>query len=288
MNQNSDYQVVIQSSSRDDGRSIIVQAPMPESFVFDSSSNFEAPFAQGLFSANILKLGAAAMGYRSAVQAMTVQLWQGTNDTELGLELEFQTETNPMLDVRKPILDLLKLTVPIVDPATGLMQSPGPHLDPNAQEALQTGADAVASLKDTALSAGRAFVESVGAKIGVLNNTSKSSNDGNNNNNKQPPNLGSAAYWKSRIKNPVSIRIGNYMYFDLVVITNVHQTYVSNIDKLTGFPHHVKVAVRFKPLFMITQQDLDNIFITPKQGSPTGDLISVAKKGFTTALGLFS
>jgi hypothetical protein len=86
----------------------------------------------------------------------------------------------------------------------------------------------------------------------------------------QNPSLGTSAYWKSRIKNQISIRIGNYMFFDSVVITNVQQTFSSNFDAQTGLPHHAKVMVGFKPLFMLVQSDLDQLFLNPNGGTTSG------------------
>ncbi|QRE00341.1 hypothetical protein [Burkholderia phage BCSR5] len=286
---NLDYQVLIQSNNPAEGQqSIVVRAPMPESFVFDTSSNYEAPFAQGLFSNNMLRLATAAIGLRTAVQAMTAQLWQGTNDTELGLELEFQTETDPLMDIRKPILDLNKLIVPLTDSATGLLKSPGPQLDSSFANAASILTDASTQIASEATQV-KDQLEKAGEKVkgASLNDSSRSTADGKGQSNALKNGLGTAAYWKSKVKNQVSIQIGNYMFFDSVVITNVQQTYVSNLDPITKYPHHVKVSVRFKPLFMITQADLDTIFMSG--GGVTGNALG-AKLGsalVSGALGLF-
>lgn len=273
---NSDYAVLIQSYNVDEGRPISVLAPMPENFMFDSTSNYEAPFAQGLFSSDMLRLASAAAGFKTSTQALTVQLWQGISDTELGLELEFQTETDPISEVRDPILNLLRLTTPLADPNTGLMKSPGPHLD---QEAVKLFLDDVVEKGKEALKAAGEYASSLfgdNVKSGSLNAAEKTTADGTGASNKvQNKEIMTAQYWKQRIKNQISIQIGNYMFFDSVVITNVQQTFVSNIDAVTGWPHHAKVAVRFKPLFMITQQDLDTIFISPRsQQAGSGSIVS--------------
>ena len=269
--QNLDYQVLIQSfNPSEDNQVIAVSAPLPESFMFDSTSNYEAPFAQGLFSNNFLRLAASAMGFKTSTQALTVQLWQGISDTELSLELEFQTETDPLTDVRQPILDLLTLTTPVADPNTGLMKSPGPHLDPSqSQEILTATIDQSKSTWNAVASTvGKATGLNTSAiQFGTLSDPSKTTNDGSGSTNQnKPTGIATAQYWKQNIRNQISIQIGNYMFFDSVVITNVQQTFQSNLDAVTGWPHHCKVAVRFKPLFMITRQDLDTIFISPSAG----------------------
>lgn len=57
------------------------------------------------------------------------------------------------------------------------------------------------------------------------------------------------------------------MFFESVVITRVSITAASNFDAQTGLPHHCRVLVEFKPLFMLTQQDLDTLFVNPGGGS---------------------
>lgn len=280
---NSDYMVLIQTSNMADGTSpISVAAPLPESFMFDSTSNYEAPFAQGLFSNNMLRLASAAMGFKTATQALTVQLWQGSSETDLGLELDFQTESDPLVDVRDPILNLLRLTTPIADPNTGLLKSPGPHLD---DELLQIGQD----IKNDAEGIFQKAVAAAGsvAKVAGLNNTSTSVNGSGSTTQAKSQSVMTTQYWKQRIKNQISIQIGNYMFFDSVVITNVQQTYTSNIDKLTGWPHHARVAVRFRPLFMVTAQDLDTIFIQPRTqaASGSGALADAATNALRSSVG---
>jgi hypothetical protein len=83
----------------------------------------------------------------------------------------------------------------------------------------------------------------------------------------QNPGIGSAAYWKSLVKNPITIWIGNYLKFDSVVVTGVRQTFLSNFDAKTGLPHHARVTVTFKPLFMLTQGDLESLFVNPGANS---------------------
>jgi hypothetical protein len=87
----------------------------------------------------------------------------------------------------------------------------------------------------------------------------------------QNPSLGTASFWNSIIKNKISIAIGNYLYFDSVVVTRVSQTFASNFDAATGLPHHVRVTVAFKPLFMLAQEDLDTLFVSPTGSSTSGN-----------------
>lgn len=270
---NNDYIVLIQNYNvSSDTQSVSIAAPMPESFMFDSTSNYEAPFAQGLFSSDLLRLGAAAMGFKTSTQALTAQLWQGISDTELGLELEFHTENDPLTDVRQPILDLISLTTPIADPTTGLLKSPGPHIDPDqSQDLLKDVYSQAKQLAQKLAEVGSQItgIDLTSTKQGTLNNSSTTTADGSGSTNTTNPAISTAQYWKQRVKNQISIQIGNYMFFDSVVITHVQQTFVANIDAVTGWPHHAKVSVRFKPMFMIAQQDLETIFISPSARQTT-------------------
>jgi hypothetical protein len=277
---NTNYLCVIQQTSTSDGTApIIVQAPMPDSFMFDAKSTYDMALPQGFSQNKPLNLAMAAFGTKLTVQALTAQIWSGNQEAELSIELEFHTETDPVADVRNPIVNLLKLTMPSISTSFGLLQQPGPSLDLSLlvagagtalTSAVSSGVSVVSSLASSASGiVTSAFHQVTGTAptAGSLNDSGTSSNDGANSTvpaaTTQNPSLGTAAYWKSRVKNQISIRIGNYMFFDSVVITNVQQTFSSNFDAQTGLPHHAKVMVGFKPFFMLVQSDLDALFINP-------------------------
>ena len=67
-------------------------------------------------------------------------------------------------------------------------------------------------------------------------------------------------FWKNLVDRKISIKLGNYAFFDCVVITKVQQTYSSLLDS-QGKPTHVVVELSFKPMFITTQDDLNNIFL---------------------------
>jgi hypothetical protein len=171
------------------------------------------------------------------------------------------------------------LTMPSTSTSTGILSSPGPSFDFTAANVAATGSAAVSLIG----AAGAAVVNTVQnffnpigggqTSIGSLNNTSQTTNDGANNTIPAPttqnPSLGTAAYWNTKLKNKISIRVGNYLYFDSVVITRVSITSASNFDAQTGLPHHCRVMVEFTPLFMLTQQDLDTLFINPGANANT-------------------
>lgn len=267
---------------------IVVEAPIPDSFAFDVGATYEQMLPQGFTNNKVVNTAAALTGTRLAVQALTAQLWAGNTDSELSMELEFHTETDPVQDVRTPIVNLLKLTMPTIDTKSGFLGSPGPQID--FSKAGTVFSDAVNSVASDAggllggLASGIASTVSAAAgsylgfgtapKPASLQDSNAQPSDGNNDaiskSLQQNPNLGTAKYWNTMIKNKISISIGNYLYFDSVVITRVSQTFASNFDAQTGLPHNVRVAVAFKPLFMLAQEDLDTLFVNPGANSTSG------------------
>ncbi|WP_289901021.1 hypothetical protein [Enterococcus faecium] len=254
---------------------------MPETFSMDSGAAYEQPLPQSLSPTKALDTAAAAVGVRLAVQAMSAQLWAGNTETNLSLELQFHTETDPITDVRTPIVNLLKLTMPSTG-KYGFLESPGPSIDFGdsaasiAKDAGTNIGTSIGSVVNGVLGSDNVtnFLRAVGItpKAGSLTNTSQNSNDGANNTVPADatvnPSMGTAAYWNTKLKNRISIKIGNYLFFDSVVITRVSITAASNFDAQTGLPHHCRVLVEFKPLFMLTQQDLDTLFINPSASTP--------------------
>lgn len=290
---NTNYTILIQQSAT--ANPIVIEAPIPDSFAFDVGASYETPLPQGLTDNKIINMTSAAIGTRLAVQAMSAQLWMGNTATELAVEVEFHTETDPVQDVRTPMVNLLKLTMPSINPSTGLLTSPGPSFDasfiPQVLGGIADSAGSALGAVGSIGTAGLNFVKSAfnsiapsSLQIGSLNNTSTQTNDGANNTTPaaitQNPSLGSAAFWNTKIKNKISIRVGNYLYFDSVVITRVGITAASNFDAQTGLPHHARVAIAFKPLFMLVQSDLDTLFINPNAGSLGGGTPGTNNYGF--------
>lgn len=283
---------------------ISITAPLPDSVQFDTESNFEPLMPQGITDNKTLNSALAVMGVRLAVQSLTAQLWQGSTSGDLSIELEFHTETDPVDDVRTPIVNLMKLVTPSVSNSSGFLTSPGPQLDFSqlyqvAKDAVTSGGQVVGAIpsgsnSQQANSNGsytyNPTLISTGLGSGLFYPTtmidsSKQSTDGKNTvspNTQQNPNLGTAAYWKSQISNRISIQIGNYLLFDNVVITRVSQTFASNFDAITGLPHHVKVAISFRPMFVLTQEDIDSIYLNNYTQRTTAGGFGFAPQGLFT------
>jgi hypothetical protein len=273
LNANPNYLVTIMSVLDSPGQQhISVTAPMPETFMYDASVQYDSPFTQALTGNvmidTILRVGVAA---KLVTQAMTAQIWQGSTETELGLELEFQAETNPATEVRDPIVSLLRLVTASTD-FEGLITSPGPKIDSAIMQDFVSAAKKVgSSIADSFSSFSLPGTKELGSILNTGITSIQPSGQGAAN--AQPSSsqtLGTVDYYKSKVRDQISIRIGNYAFFDSVVITSVQKTYESQFDALTGLPYYAKVAIRFKPLFMITQSDLNKIFFPPpSSGAPT-------------------
>lgn len=260
-------QVVDPTKPNEPGPCVI--APLSDSLSYDSSSEYSQPYAQGLFGGGgssstsmasrvasiggkILKGAAPLMGIRLTAQALTAQIWQGSSESDLTLDIDFAAESDPDLEVRQPLLTLLKMATASVDAATGMLKSPGPNLDLR-----DAGKIAIGGALTT-----RDAVVGVGQRTGVINGENANLNGKSMSN--SPPakvgGLGGAQFWKSVVRNQISIQIGNYAFFDSVVILNVQKTYAHQLDALTGLPMYAKASIRFKPMFLVTQTDLDEIF----------------------------
>ncbi|MNL15981.1 hypothetical protein D3C87_1370010 [compost metagenome] len=175
--------------------------------------------------------------------------------------------------MRDPIVSLLRLVTPSTD-FEGLITSPGPKIDSAVMQDFVAAAGRAGSVVTDAFSTGSI----PGSKeIGQVLDTSQTSVQGGGKGaaNAQPSSsqtLGTVDYYKSKVRDQISVRVGNYAFFDSVVITSVQKTYESQFDALTGLPYYAKVAIRFKPLFMVTQADLNKIFHPPPaSGGPTAN-----------------
>ena len=270
---NPNYRITIMQSSgvgiaTTGNAAIIVEAPMPETFAFDAQASYATMLPQGL-TGGAMATALAAVGIRLAVPALTAQLWQGSSEIQLQLALEFHTESDPVADVQLPILNLNRLTMPSINSSSGMLQAPGPSLDFTTLSSIISNAKT--QLANTYSNAKNSQVTPTPS---TMNNTSLVCNSGNSSAMPPPtaqnPTLGTSQYWKSKISNQISIRIGSYMYFDSVVITQVQQTFMSNIDAITGLPHHATVNITFKPLFMLTVEDLAQVFISNSAPGQSG------------------
>lgn len=267
MSTNTNYLVqIIQYGAPGSNPTTSVTAPIPEKVNFDVAAEYTTVLPQSMAKSSLLNGAAQMLGMKLAVQAMTAQLWNGSTNGNLSMNLEFYTESDPLTDVRAPIVSLMKLATPLIH-ETGLMQSPGPQLDfatlgslvsqtaTNVATSVSTFGNSVASVVKNLANVSGGTMSQADKDTTSVNSTTAPSATSNN------PNMNTAAYWKNKVTNLIQIKVGNYLFFDNVIIERVGNVFTSNFDAQTGLPHHVIVNIQFRPMFTLTQGDLDNIFL---------------------------
>ena len=258
------------------GNMVKVIGFMPESIKLGLQSTWEAPFAQGLMGMLPGSISGALkmFGVRPATQLMTLQVWQASEAQDLSFELEFVTETDPVQDVYRPVMELMRLSLPSVDTG-GFIQSPGPTLDPRMAQQLmqQVGEHA----KQVASAAGSFITEATaglgGGILGALGSVNGKTYDQGRQlaptEQRQRATDAQAQSMKSvltsSINNRISIRFGHFMYLrDVVVVDASPDWSLKAPDAETGLPTKCTVSLTIRPLFMLTQQDLGEMFTLTK------------------------
>lgn len=276
---NPKYKVFIQSvNSTDPSASVNVVANIPESFMYDTAANYEAPFSAGLLgergglTSQVVK---AVSGSQGLIQAMTAQVWVGSNQSEMSLELEFHAHSDPYAEVFSPIMQLMRLVTPIESDGIGVLRSPGPNLDGvlgeiassalsmgfgGGDDSLEFGEESVEMTDpSTTYSANDSQQLSVNSVLSGVGNTMNVDN------------------YRHKISNQISIQVGGFAFFPSVVVTHVQKTYQSAVDAASGLPFYAKVSIRFKPLFMVIDKDLPKMFPTQNastNASPNEEIFS--------------
>lgn len=261
----------------------VIRAWMPENFSYSVSSEYDAPF-QKIVNNDLVENLASMFGQKLVTPVMTAQLWQGSTHPEFTIELNFETESDPIKDVREPILKLLRLATPKVNEMQ-LLESPGPQLDTTqlTNVATTTTATLASGLSNIGRN-GTSIIQSLGfiseETTSAISSALSRIDPKAQNNTGQTTNTEQAATGASRntntdnmmitdmvgrggqsqIKNQIAISIGRYIYFPSVVITNVECEFLHQIELGTGFPMSATVTVGFKPMFIPTQSDLNTMF----------------------------
>lgn len=86
--------------------SIIIEAPLPESFGFSSGSQFGSPFASYSSSGLIAQLGALT-GFSNQYGLFTQKFYEGPQDSQVSFEMKFDTWEDSATDVILPVMYLM-------------------------------------------------------------------------------------------------------------------------------------------------------------------------------------
>lgn len=239
-----------------DDLNIRISAPLPEDFSFGISSNWSAPFEESMIKNS--KIGGALSlgGYTGLIQAMTAQTWNSSSGIEISLPFVFVSRNNPLVEIRDPIMKLMKLASPRADTAFSLLTPPGPTITMDALKELfgalvdftkneiVTAADGVAG----ALFDRDAFFRS-------FTNLQSSSQIKSNIN----------ATMDNLVRNRIDLSLGRFIYFKNIIINGVELEFNSILSEaeFNNFPWRCTARVSFKTFVTPVLRDIENIFLAP-------------------------
>jgi hypothetical protein len=241
-------------------KNITIVANLPQEFSMDLGACYEEAFSQGLsglLSGNgmlseIAGKSMKMLGLQLTTKALTAQVWQGSTEISFSLPLIFQVESDSERDIQKPLRDLYSLVLPEEKEAGGLLEAPGPRVDLNK---LQQNSG---SLMDALGGTGSALSSA------ITGESAMSIKDGVNSALKPFSNA-----FLSSIKNNISLSIGDRMLFKSVVITSVAQNF--SVQPLEdGVFQRVECTVGFKTFYVLTQQDMPDLFAPGAYAYTTG------------------
>jgi hypothetical protein len=230
-------------------QNIQLVANLPQEYTTDISANYDSSFSQAIENLPIvggLASKARMLGVQLTTQALTAKVWQGSSEITFTLPLIFQAIDNEYKDVLDKLQDLYRLTLPDELFSNGFLTAPGPRLDP-VLVAKNIG-DVTSQIR-----------EDVVAQLGSPTSSAVGSPRGANSNAKQ----GAKRPLISSVKNNISLQIGNYQYYESVVINNLGQTHFVQ-PLASGVMSQVAVMVTFTTFFTPVKADISRIF----RGSP--------------------
>lgn len=262
---------------------MVVRAWLPEQVALDVSAQFSPLFSGGIFSgSSLVDQGARAFGFSGLTREMSFKVWQSSQGISMVLPLVFALDDhldeidNGNPDILTPIIELQKLCLPSLVPGTvGFLQPPGTvvKVKKDALETLGQAAGEVLSTVSTAvMNPVDTVVDLSEAAADAMFGDNESQESTNTFYEKTSETLvGVAKIVASALESIfefqswTSIYVGNFLYFDKVVVEQVGTTYDMQMDKY-GKPIRATVNVQFSTLFDTTVQDLNSIYLT---GKPT-------------------
>lgn len=251
---------------------------LSESFSYNAGAQYDSPFQTVVGSglAPLLSLG----GVKVMPPVLTGQIWSGSETPELSIAVELTADTDPLLEIRDPVVNLLKLVTPRLGNGGASMLSPGPYLDPNkVWDQLRKVFPIVNELAPSqSTSSGEGTQAATEQKTGTVNQRAAAKNkpaskqgealdtserEGSTPSDDAVSKAVASADQRIRnsLTNQISVSIGQYIYFPSVVITNVECEFHNQIGP-SGWPMQATVSITFKPMFLPTQPDLATMFGT--------------------------
>lgn len=345
------YKITIQCGATSITPAVFVESFVPEEIQLGYQAEFDQPFQQigrlvasavgGLagynsggnaatrligaaVGAGLPHLMASALGSGMTAPVLTAKLWQSTSTAEITIPLYFEAESDPLLEVRKPIVDLLSLVIPTTN-ALGILQSPSSYVDfskvaTGVKVGIKTASAAagqyaeskwgslLSGMSDIASNVQNGTINVGGAVDKVKESATNTANsfsmtdvteglqsatDAVVNTVKSAASKGaefsravtSANALKPYLNKIISVRIGTYLEFPCVVIHSVVPTFTSQIDYMTGWPMAARVDVTFSSMFSSTQKDMQEIFSSIPQRMVANSAQGFAYNSLTGAIG---
>ena len=258
---------------------VTVKCHMPEEISLDTTAQYNTPFAD-LIQANPIQAALlSAAGYFPLTQAMTTQFWSGSAPIQLTLPLTIIAWAKSD-EITRNVLLLKSLQVPRTNKKTKTLIPPGPRIEPSdkfwdgagklletsfgavtdvlnfaanqAENVLEVGASAVADVqegkagvgdaaKKAATEAGKDVID--GAK-GTLDSLAKRIGD-----------VHTTIEGMFNVTGKISIKIGEFLYFDDVIIEHVSDAYNIVLGP-DGRPQRCQVTIQATTRVTPSYEDL--------------------------------
>ena len=234
----SSYKIIIYSS----GLKAAVIAPIQDKTTFRVTGEWE-PFipnvVQGVWNqaSQLLFKQALVSRYTSR------RIWKGTSPIEITLNLPFNSVNDTFNNVIEPVLRLVQMAAPSEEGALAkflpLLTPPGPSPFNTEELALVNNA---AQAGNSAAQAIRGMLPQATGAVNAVSNSAQG-----------------AKKWLDNGDN-ISIRIGDYLIFNKVVVKDVQPTFDTAHDT-NGWPIRATVMITFQTYEMPTKETLrDSVF----------------------------
>lgn len=180
------------------------------------------------------QIGRGIAGVAIGDPAMSALAYQGSDNLEMGLLLEFHSDGDSARDVVRPIINLVKMTVPSKI-STGIIEFPGPSA---GDEFARFFSEFKTTLNNS--------TSPVAQQAGKFLNSFTGNTDADGNSSGSSP--------------QISVMIGNILFFQSVVITNLSIKVATQVDANLR-PIYASAAIRFKRFTSPLREDIEKTFL---------------------------
>lgn len=276
--------VVNNYSPESKAKATIVKAWIPEQISLDVSATYSALFGSGFLSDdNAFNLAARSTGFTGLTQEMSYKIWTSSQGITMTIPVIFtmddtQLESDGTLatgsrgvgfsdyDIMTSILELQKLCLPSKVSESWFLEPPGSVLRSSSLLSAT-----YATLRTTAVElTNDALGTTAGTALSSLLPEASTSKADQGAQSVQGPNSDASPSeftTKKLVDSWTSVYIGDFLYFDMVVMENVGAAYDMQLNE-RGKPIRATVNITFSTLFDATIQDLNSIYLVNPQTDP--------------------